>query len=103
MSEIQALRERFDGPAATDRSQWKRHHTEALFNEIERLNKQVFDAQQAVLTEGLRAQQMEKERDDWCEQAQRFRKRYAELRYPGMTGIVKPMGAESTDNQGEKP
>jgi hypothetical protein len=62
-------------------------------DEIERLKAQLFEAQQAVLREGM-------ERDNWCAQAQRFRKLYAELRYPGMTGIIKPASASEPGEHG---
>jgi hypothetical protein len=32
---------------------------------------------------------LERERDEWCEKWQRMRTMYAELRFPGMKGIVR--------------
>lgn len=35
-------------------------------------------------------ERLTRERDEWCEKWQRMRTMYAELKYPGMKGIVKP-------------
>jgi hypothetical protein len=46
-----------------------------------------FDCRQEI-------ERLARERDEWCAQAQRFRKRYAEIRYPGMTGVIKLVDAD---------
>lgn len=41
----------------------------------------------------LKAQvdKLTKERDEWARKWHAMRRQYAELRYPGMTGVIKPV------------
>lgn len=43
----------------------------------------------------LKAQvaQLTKERDEWARKWHAMRKQYAELKYPGMTGVILPLSA----------
>lgn len=40
-----------------------------------------------------RVAELEKERDEWAQKAHDWRAKYAELRYPGMKGVVHTAGA----------
>jgi hypothetical protein len=40
-----------------------------------------------------RVEQLTRERDEWAAKWHAMRKQYAELRYPGMTGVIRPVSA----------
>lgn len=47
-----------------------------------------------------RVAELTKERDDWARKADEWRGKYAELRFPGMKGVVHTAGAADETSDG---